>query len=128
VPRSGAGLGSRARAPPDLLSLWALLLMVLCFFFLFPCLLQKKEGEGGDAVTGHIISTTIGGKNGEPKRVSHASLAVCLPVCRADVCVNAAAVSGWSGSACFVAAFAVGIRLDLMVCAWVRVLCLLFSC
>lgn len=26
--------------------------------------------EGNDAVTGHIISTTIGGKNGEPKRVS----------------------------------------------------------
>lgn len=25
--------------------------------------------EGNDAVTGHIISTTIGGKNGEPKRV-----------------------------------------------------------
>jgi hypothetical protein len=25
--------------------------------------------EGGDPVTGHIISTTIGGKNGEPKRV-----------------------------------------------------------
>jgi protein brassinosteroid insensitive 2 len=24
--------------------------------------------EGGDPVTGHIISTTIGGKNGEPKR------------------------------------------------------------
>jgi hypothetical protein len=24
---------------------------------------------GNDAVTGHIISTTIGGKNGEPKRV-----------------------------------------------------------
>ncbi|OEL30561.1 Shaggy-related protein kinase eta [Dichanthelium oligosanthes] len=24
--------------------------------------------EGGDTVTGHIISTTIGGKNGEPKR------------------------------------------------------------
>lgn len=25
--------------------------------------------EGNGAVTGHIISTTIGGKNGEPKRV-----------------------------------------------------------
>ncbi|KAF3555814.1 hypothetical protein F2Q69_00011753 [Brassica cretica] len=24
--------------------------------------------EGNDAVTGHIISTTIGGKNGEPKQ------------------------------------------------------------
>jgi hypothetical protein len=31
--------------------------------------LQKRE-DGGDPVTGHIISTTIGGKNGEPKRVS----------------------------------------------------------
>lgn len=26
--------------------------------------------EGNDPVTGHIISTTIGGKNGELKRVS----------------------------------------------------------
>lgn len=25
--------------------------------------------DGNDAVTGHIISTTIGGKNGEPKQV-----------------------------------------------------------
>ena len=25
--------------------------------------------QGNDQVTGHIISTTIGGKNGEPKRV-----------------------------------------------------------
>lgn len=25
--------------------------------------------EGNDPVTGHIISTTIGGKNGEPKQV-----------------------------------------------------------
>lgn len=25
--------------------------------------------EGNDPLTGHIISTTIGGKNGEPKRV-----------------------------------------------------------
>jgi protein brassinosteroid insensitive 2 len=25
--------------------------------------------EGNDPVTGHIISTTIGGKNGEPKKV-----------------------------------------------------------
>ncbi|KAM1064313.1 hypothetical protein ACFX2A_028970 [Malus domestica] len=24
--------------------------------------------EGNDAITGHIISTTIGGKNGEPKQ------------------------------------------------------------
>lgn len=27
--------------------------------------------EGSDPVTGHIISTTIGGKNGEPKRVNY---------------------------------------------------------
>lgn len=25
--------------------------------------------DGNDPVTGHIISTTIGGKNGEPKQV-----------------------------------------------------------
>ncbi|KAL0667239.1 hypothetical protein Bca4012_029943 [Brassica carinata] len=29
--------------------------------------------EGNDAVTGHIISTTIGGKNGEPKQASTSS-------------------------------------------------------
>jgi hypothetical protein len=38
---------------------------MLAVFFM----VQKRE-EGGDPVTGHIISTTIGGKNGEPKRVS----------------------------------------------------------
>jgi len=27
------------------------------------------EGNEAHALTGHIISTTIGGKNGEPKRV-----------------------------------------------------------
>jgi protein brassinosteroid insensitive 2 len=37
------------------------------------CDKKQQEGEapyaeGNDAVTGHIISTTIGGKNGEPKR------------------------------------------------------------
>ncbi|KAG8067468.1 hypothetical protein GUJ93_ZPchr0005g15049 [Zizania palustris] len=37
------------------------------------CEKKQQEGEapyaeGNDAVTGHIISTTIGGKNGEPKR------------------------------------------------------------
>lgn len=35
-------------------------------------LLQEMAGpmvEGNDPLTGHIISTTIGGKNGEPKRV-----------------------------------------------------------
>lgn len=26
--------------------------------------------DGNDHVTGHIISTTIGGKNGEPKQVN----------------------------------------------------------
>lgn len=31
--------------------------------------MSASVGEGNDAVTGHIISTTIGGKNGEPKRV-----------------------------------------------------------
>jgi|APAra0007618257_1042622.scaffolds.fasta_scaffold03017_11 hypothetical protein len=30
--------------------------------------------EGNDAVTGHIISTTIGGKNGEPKQVGFCCL------------------------------------------------------
>lgn len=30
--------------------------------------------NGNDAVTGHIISTTIGGKNGEPKQVDLMSL------------------------------------------------------
>lgn len=34
--------------------------------------------EGNDAVTGHIISTTIGGKNGEPKRVSTGSTFLIL--------------------------------------------------
>ena len=36
--------------------------------------------EGNDAVTGHIISTTIGGKNGEPKRVSTGSFFHPLPL------------------------------------------------
>lgn len=34
--------------------------------------------EGNEAVTGHIISTTIGGKNGEAKQVSSKS---CNSVC-----------------------------------------------
>lgn len=35
-------------------------------------LLQKASiMEGNDPVTGHIISTTIGGKNGEPKQVGY---------------------------------------------------------
>jgi hypothetical protein len=31
---------------------------------------KQQDGEGKGAMTGHIISTTIGGKNGEPKKVS----------------------------------------------------------
>ena len=34
--------------------------------------------EGNGAVTGHIISTTIGGKNGEPKRVGNWFSALCI--------------------------------------------------
>jgi hypothetical protein len=47
-----------------------------CFFFVayLALVMQKKEGEGEDKMSGHIISTTIGGKNGEPKRVSCDSL------------------------------------------------------
>jgi hypothetical protein len=69
--------------------------MVLVFFWL-ALVAQKKEGEGGERVPGHIISTTIGGKNGEPKRVSCDSLSclsVCLSVCRAGVWMNVAAAS-----------------------------------
>jgi hypothetical protein len=94
-PRSGSGGGGRGLAPPDLMLL---------------CLLQHKvDGEGGDAVTGHIISTTIGGKNGEPKRVSyHFSRCLsCLPAsaCRAVACVNPAArgycaSTGWFRLCC----------------------------
>lgn len=36
--------------------------------------------DGNDAVTGHIISTTIGGKNGEPKQVDMMYLYVLLPM------------------------------------------------
>lgn len=38
----------------------------------FVCTLQEMSApviDGNDPVTGHIISTTIGGKNGEPKQV-----------------------------------------------------------
>lgn len=31
--------------------------------------MTSAEVEGNGAITGHIISTTIGGKNGEPKQV-----------------------------------------------------------
>ncbi|XP_009410923.2 shaggy-related protein kinase eta [Musa acuminata AAA Group] len=36
--------------------------------FISPVFLQASVMEGSDGVTGHIISTTIGGKNGEPKQ------------------------------------------------------------
>jgi len=70
-------------------------------FFFFPCLLQSKEWEGVDAVTGHIISATISEKNGEPKRVSYDSLAVCL--CVAPMWASMLLrLCTWSGSACLV--------------------------
>lgn len=31
--------------------------------------MSARVVDGNDPVTGHIISTTIGGKNGEPKQV-----------------------------------------------------------
>ena len=103
-PRSGSGGGGRGLAPPDLMLL---------------CLLQHKvDGEGGDAVTGHIISTTIGGKNGEPKRVSYHFLSLSvLPACLCLSCrcvrqilLRAAIALQLAGSDCAVAAFAVGTR------------------
>jgi hypothetical protein len=60
--------------------------MVVASFFV-ACLalvMQKKEVEGEDKMPVHIISTTIGGKNGEPKRVSCDSLSrlfLCSYVC-----------------------------------------------
>lgn len=47
---------------------------VFCIYFnpMTWCELQEMSAaviEGNDPVTGHIISTTIGGKNGEPKQV-----------------------------------------------------------
>lgn len=44
----------------------------MCFTDLKACLFQEMPAavvDGHDQVTGHIISTTIGGKNGEPKQV-----------------------------------------------------------
>lgn len=44
------------------------------------CELQEMSATliaGNDAVAGHIISTTIGGKNGEPKQVGIDNL-LCL--------------------------------------------------
>lgn len=32
--------------------------------------MTTRVADGNDPVTGHIISTTIGGKNGEPKQVT----------------------------------------------------------
>ena len=64
-----------------------------CFFVCCLALVaQKKEGEEGERVPGHIISTTIGGKNGEPKRVSCDSLSY-LSVCRDGLWMNVAAAS-----------------------------------
>lgn len=43
----------------------------LCLYWTLS-VLKEMAGpmvEGNDPLTGHIISTTIGGKNGEPKRV-----------------------------------------------------------
>lgn len=37
--------------------------------------------DGNGAVTGHIISTTIGGKNGEPKQVAIMCLFISLTDC-----------------------------------------------
>lgn len=41
--------------------------------------------EGNGAVTGHIISTTIGGKNGEPKRVCTWYMSVSLVLIRLEI-------------------------------------------
>jgi hypothetical protein len=51
--------------------------------------LQTMKNEKGETVTGHIISTTIGGKNGEPKRVRllpRGSVSRCLSTGRATEC------------------------------------------
>ncbi|CAN1283595.1 Shaggy-related protein kinase eta, partial [Linum perenne] len=39
--------------------------------------LQEVSAHGNDPVTGHIISTTIGGKNGEPKQVTRSFYSLC---------------------------------------------------
>jgi len=59
---------------------------------------EKKREEGGDPVTGHIISTTIGGKNGEPKRVSSLRSRFCALFSRARC---------WCMAKCVCSAFAV---------------------
>lgn len=56
----------------------------VCAYVCMLCCYELQEMsapviEGNDAVTGHIISTTIGGKNGEPKRVSTGSFFLLLP-------------------------------------------------
>lgn len=43
--------------------------------------------ENNDAVTGQIISTTIGGKNGEPKQVTIAVFSMALDVSRRSLCI-----------------------------------------
>jgi hypothetical protein len=55
--------------------------------------LQTMKNEKGETVTGHIISTTIGGKNGEPKRVSVCLEAPFLAVCPPGARLNAASFS-----------------------------------
>ena len=58
----------------DSFFLWPFWIKLLVLGFCWPltlCLLQEVPGavvNGHDQVTGHIISTTIGGKNGEPKQ------------------------------------------------------------
>lgn len=69
------------------------------------------KDEKGETVTGHIISTTIGGKNGEPKRVSSvAKPRFSLSVCPADAWLNVAGFLCPDASG-----FAVGISRDLVV-------------
>jgi hypothetical protein len=51
----------------------------VAFFILWCYQLQEMSAgviEGNDAVTGHIISTTIGGKNGELKQVRTCSFLI----------------------------------------------------
>jgi len=82
-PRSGAGSDLRWGSGPGAARSTGSVDVVAngaCFLFVCLALVVQKEGEGGERGPGHIISTTIGGKNGEPKRVSCDSLS-CLYVC-----------------------------------------------
>lgn len=40
--------------------------------------------EGNEAVTGHIISTTVGGNNGEPKQASYRTSMCQIEVIRLE--------------------------------------------